>query len=141
MRRFNKAGRQGGRALVLDAEYASREAIDSADRPGILRCLSSLPHDFHNHPLVPLPIKLGIKDPLPSPQIEFAAGKGTGKEQQIRIQASGGLSEADIQKMFKDAEAHAEEDKKRRAQVEAKYHAEVLVHSSTARRSVRASAV
>ena len=44
-----------------------------------------------------------------------AKDKGTGKEQQIRIQASGGLSEADIQKMVKDAEAHAEEDKKRKA--------------------------
>jgi molecular chaperone DnaK len=57
-----------------------------------------------------------------------AKDKGTGKEQQIRIQASGGLSEADIQKMVKDAEAHAEEDKKRKAQVEAKNHAEALVH-------------
>ena len=44
-----------------------------------------------------------------------AKDKGTGKEQQIRIQASGGLSETDIQKMVKDAEAHAEEDKKRKA--------------------------
>ena len=44
-----------------------------------------------------------------------AKDKGTGKEQQIRIQASGGLSEADIEKMVKDAEAHAEEDKKRKA--------------------------
>ncbi|HXX04179.1 MAG TPA: molecular chaperone DnaK, partial [Xanthobacteraceae bacterium] len=44
-----------------------------------------------------------------------AKDKGTGKEQQIRIQASGGLSEGDIQKMVKDAEAHAEEDKKRKA--------------------------
>src|SRR5262249_20780094 len=59
-----------------------------------------------------------------------ATAKGTGKEQQIRIQASGGLSEADIQKMVKDAEAHAEEDKKRKAQVEAKNHAEALVHST-----------
>jgi molecular chaperone DnaK len=59
-----------------------------------------------------------------------AKDKGTGKEQQIRIQASGGLSEADIQKMVKDAEAHAEEDKKRRAAVEAKNHAEALVHST-----------
>ena len=57
-----------------------------------------------------------------------AKDKGTGKEQQIRIQASGGLSEADIQKMVKDAEAHAEEDKKRKAAVEAKNHAEALVH-------------
>jgi molecular chaperone DnaK len=59
-----------------------------------------------------------------------AKDKGTGKEQQIRIQASGGLSEADIQKMVKDAEAHAEEDKKRKTQVEAKNHAEALVHST-----------
>ena len=54
----------------------------------------------------------------------------TGKEQQIRIQASGGLSEGDIEKMVKDAEAHAEEDKKRKAAVEAKNHAEALVHST-----------
>ena len=59
-----------------------------------------------------------------------AKDKGTGKEQQIRIQASGGLSEADIEKMVKDAEAHAEDDKKRKAQVEAKNHAEALVHST-----------
>jgi molecular chaperone DnaK len=59
-----------------------------------------------------------------------ARDKGTGKEQQIRIQASGGLSEADIDKMVKDAEAHAEEDKKRKAQVEAKNHAEAMVHST-----------
>jgi molecular chaperone DnaK len=59
-----------------------------------------------------------------------AKDKATGKEQQIRIQASGGLSEADIQKMVKDAEAHAEEDKTRKAQVEAKNHAEALVHST-----------
>ncbi len=57
-----------------------------------------------------------------------AKDKGTGKEQQIRIQASGGLSETDIEKMVKDAEAHAEEDKKRKAEVEAKNHAEALVH-------------
>jgi molecular chaperone DnaK len=59
-----------------------------------------------------------------------AKDKGTGKEQQIRIQASGGLSEADIEKMVKDAEAHAEEDKVRKAAVEAKNHAEALVHST-----------
>jgi len=59
-----------------------------------------------------------------------AKDKGTGKEQQIRIQASGGLSEADIDKMVKDAEAHAEDDKKRKAQVEAKNHAEALVHAT-----------
>ena len=59
-----------------------------------------------------------------------AKDKATGKEQQIRIQASGGLSEADIEKMVKDAEAHAEDDKKRKAAVEAKNHAEGLVHST-----------
>jgi molecular chaperone DnaK len=59
-----------------------------------------------------------------------AKDKATGKEQQIRIQASGGLSEGDIQKMVKDAEAHAEEDKKRKAAVEAKNHAEALVHAT-----------
>src|SRR3977135_2429604 len=59
-----------------------------------------------------------------------AKDKGTGKEQQIRIQASGGLSEADIEKMVKDAESHAEEDKKRKAEVEAKNHAEALIHST-----------
>ncbi len=59
-----------------------------------------------------------------------AKDKATGKEQQIRIQASGGLSESEIQKMVKDAEAHAEEDKQRKAGVEAKNHAEALVHST-----------
>ena len=59
-----------------------------------------------------------------------AKDKGTGKEQQIRIQASGGLSEADIQRMVKDAEAHAVDDKKRRAFVEAKNQAEALVHQT-----------
>lgn len=59
-----------------------------------------------------------------------ARDKGTGKEQQIRIQASGGLNDADIEKMVKDAEAHAEEDKKRRALVEARNHGEALVHST-----------
>ena len=59
-----------------------------------------------------------------------AKDKATNKEQQIRIQASGGLSEADVEKMVKDAEAHAEEDKKRKAAVEAKNHGEALVHST-----------
>jgi molecular chaperone DnaK len=59
-----------------------------------------------------------------------AKDKGTGKEQQIRIQASGGLSEADIQRMVKEAETHATDDKKRRAFVEAKNQAEALVHST-----------
>jgi molecular chaperone DnaK len=59
-----------------------------------------------------------------------AKDKATGKEQQIRIQASGGLSESDIEKMVKDAESHAEDDKKRKAAVEAKNHAEALVHST-----------
>jgi len=59
-----------------------------------------------------------------------AKDKGTSKEQQIRIQASGGLSDADIEKMVKDAESHAAEDKKRREGVEAKNQAESLIHSS-----------
>lgn len=59
-----------------------------------------------------------------------AKDKGTGKEQTIRIQASGGLSEADIDRMVKDAEAHAAEDKKRREVVEAKNAAEALLHET-----------
>ncbi len=59
-----------------------------------------------------------------------AKDKATSKEQQIRIQASGGLSDADIQKMVKDAEAHAAEDKKRRELVEAKNQADALIHST-----------
>ena len=59
-----------------------------------------------------------------------AKDKGTGKGQQIRIQASGGLSEADIERMVKEAEAHADEDKKRRALVELRNQAEGLVHST-----------
>lgn len=59
-----------------------------------------------------------------------AKDKATNKEQQIRIQASGGLSDADIEKMVKDAEAHAAEDKARRELVEAKNQAESLMHST-----------
>ena len=59
-----------------------------------------------------------------------AKDKGTGKEHQIRIQASGGLSDADIERMVKDAEANAESDKKRRESVEAKNQAESLIHST-----------
>ena len=59
-----------------------------------------------------------------------AKDKATNKEQQIRIQASGGLSESDIEKMVKDAEANAAEDKKRREAVDAKNHADALVHST-----------
>ncbi len=59
-----------------------------------------------------------------------ARDKGTGKEQQIRIQASGGLSDADIDQMVRDAEQFAEEDKKRRAGAEAKNNAESLVHTT-----------
>ncbi|MBA4219796.1 MAG: molecular chaperone DnaK [Methylobacterium sp.] len=59
-----------------------------------------------------------------------AKDKATNKEQQIRIQASGGLSEAEIQKMVKDAEANAADDKKRREVVEAKNQGESLVHST-----------
>jgi molecular chaperone DnaK len=59
-----------------------------------------------------------------------AKDKATNKEQTIRIEASGGLSEADIEKMVKDAEAHAEEDKKRREEVETKNHAEALANGT-----------
>jgi molecular chaperone DnaK len=59
-----------------------------------------------------------------------AKDKGTGKEQRIQIQASGGLSEADIERMVKDAEAHAVEDKKRKEAVEAKNSAEALLHAT-----------
>jgi len=57
-----------------------------------------------------------------------AKDKATGKEQQIRIQASGGLSDADIEKMVKEAEANAASDRKRREMVEARNHAESLIH-------------
>src|SRR5437763_894787 len=59
-----------------------------------------------------------------------AKDKGTGKEQQIRIQASGGLADSDIEKMVKEAEQFAEEDKKRRAAAEAKNNAESLIHAT-----------
>ena len=59
-----------------------------------------------------------------------AADKGTGKEQKITIQASGGLSDADIEQMVKDAEDNAEADKDRKELVEAKNQAESLIHST-----------
>jgi len=59
-----------------------------------------------------------------------AKDKGTGKEQQIRIQASGGLSDNDIEQMVRDAEKFAEEDKKRRAGAEARNQADSLVHAT-----------
>ncbi|CCB67907.1 Chaperone protein DnaK [Hyphomicrobium sp. MC1] len=59
-----------------------------------------------------------------------AKDKATGKEQSIRIQASGGLSDADIDKMVKDAEVHAAEDKKRREVVELRNQTEALVHGT-----------
>ena len=59
-----------------------------------------------------------------------AKDKATGKEQAIRIQASGGLSEADIEKMVKDAEANAEADKKKKEEVETRNQAEALMHST-----------
>jgi molecular chaperone DnaK len=59
-----------------------------------------------------------------------AKDKATGKEQQIRIEASGGLSDEDIDNMVKDAEGHASEDKKRREFVEARNTADSLIHSA-----------
>src|SRR6202045_3535150 len=59
-----------------------------------------------------------------------AKDKASGKEQSIRIQASGGLSEADIQKMVREAEAHAEEDKRRKELVEARNQADAAIYST-----------
>jgi molecular chaperone DnaK len=59
-----------------------------------------------------------------------AKDKATGKEQSVRIQTSSGLSDAEIERMVKDAEAHAAEDKKKRELVEAKNQAEALIHST-----------
>jgi molecular chaperone DnaK len=59
-----------------------------------------------------------------------AKDKATGKEQSIRIQASGGLSDSEVENMVKDAEANAEDDKKRRESVEAKNQAEAMVHAT-----------
>ena len=59
-----------------------------------------------------------------------ARDKATSKEQSIRIQANGGLSDSDIEAMVRDAEANAEDDKKRRELIEAKNHAQSLIHST-----------
>jgi len=59
-----------------------------------------------------------------------AKDKGTGKEQQIKIQASGGLSDADIDQMVRDAEKFAEEDKKRREEAEVRNNADSLIHAT-----------
>jgi len=59
-----------------------------------------------------------------------AKDKATGKEQQVRIQASGGLSDAEVENMVKDAEAHADEDKSKRALIEARNHADSLIHAT-----------
>jgi molecular chaperone DnaK len=59
-----------------------------------------------------------------------AKDKATGKEQQIRIQASGGLSEADIQRMVREAEQHAAEDKRRRELIEARNQADALIYGT-----------
>jgi molecular chaperone DnaK len=59
-----------------------------------------------------------------------AKDKGTGKEQQIRIQASGGLNESEIERMVKEAEEHAEEDRQRKEAIEARNHADSLIYST-----------
>src|SRR3546814_8522727 len=69
-----------------------------------------------------------------------AKDKATGKEQQIRIQASGGLSDSDIDRMVKDAESHAAEDKKRREDVVARNHGEGLIHNTERTLSERSEA-
>jgi len=104
--RARDGGRQQGARPVRPDGHSARAARHAADR-GHLR---------HRTPT-------GIVN-------VSAKDKATGKEQQIRIQASGGLSEADIEKMVKDAEANAAEDKKRREAVDAKNHADALVHST-----------
>src|SRR5690606_2152055 len=59
-----------------------------------------------------------------------AKDKATGKEQAIRIQASGGLSDKDIERMVREAEEHADEDKKKRELVDARNHADSLIHTT-----------
>ena len=59
-----------------------------------------------------------------------AKDKGTGKEQKIQIQASGGLSDEEIEKMVKDAEANKEADKKKRESVDVRNQADTLIHST-----------
>ena len=59
-----------------------------------------------------------------------ARDKGTGKEQQIRIQASGGLNDSDIERMVREAEEHADEDRKRRELIDKRNHADSLVHAT-----------
>jgi molecular chaperone DnaK len=59
-----------------------------------------------------------------------AKDKGTGKEQQIRIQASGGLNDAEIERMVKEAQEHAEEDRQRKEQIEARNHADSLIYTT-----------
>ena len=59
-----------------------------------------------------------------------AKDKATGKEQQVRIQASGGLSDVEVERMVKDAEEHADEDKSRRELIEARNHADSLIHAT-----------
>jgi molecular chaperone DnaK len=59
-----------------------------------------------------------------------AKDKATGKEQQVRIEASGGLSEADVQRMVREAEQHAAEDKRRRELVEARNQADAAIHAA-----------
>jgi molecular chaperone DnaK len=59
-----------------------------------------------------------------------ARDKGTGKEQQIRIQASGGLNDAEIERMVKEAQEHAEEDRQRKEQIEARNHADSLIYTT-----------
>jgi molecular chaperone DnaK len=60
----------------------------------------------------------------------MAKDKGTGKQQEIKITGSSGLSDAEIEKMVRDAEAHKEEDEKRKAMVEARNQADALIHQT-----------
>jgi molecular chaperone DnaK len=70
-----------------------------------------------------------------------AKDKATGKEQQVRVQASGGLSDDDIQRMVREAEAHAEEDKRRREHAEIRNRAEALIHTAEEQMSSQGDAI
>jgi molecular chaperone DnaK len=88
-------------------------------------------------------LKRPAREPIPVPQIEVsfnidangivnvsAKDKATGKEQKITITGGGNLSKEDIDKMQKDAEAHAEDDKKKKEQVEARNQADTLIYTA-----------
>jgi molecular chaperone DnaK len=103
---------QGEREMVAD-----NELLGQLDLVGIQTSSGSVPQ-----------VEVAFDIDANGVFVVSAKDKATSKEQQIRIQASSGLSEADIEKMVKDTQAHAEKDKTRRVAVEAKNHAEALIH-------------